>query len=96
MSQLLRHSLHSCLYIKLAWSFACSVTPSPVDVNEPFQISWVYREGDSPDGMYALEVQGDEGYFQLLGFYSATTGNITAKGLPSTGFAATSLVSNTF
>lgn len=91
-------SLHSFLYIKLvlSWSFAYSVTPSPLEINKPFQISWLYDDGDSPDNMFAILVEGAGGYTQWLGYYNSTIGNITAKGPPSTGFAATSLASNVF
>lgn len=57
-SQLSRHSLHVfhyiCLSMELVWSFSFSVTPSSVGINEAFQISWLYEEGDSPDGSFAI------------------------------------------
>lgn len=61
-------------------------------VNQAFQISWMYDEGDSPDNSFGIEVQGEAGYVTWLGFYNSS-GSTSAEGLPSTGCVVTSLVS---
>lgn len=64
-------------------------------MNEAFQISWVYVEGDSPNDQFAIEVQGEAGYLQWFGFYSSS-GSTSATGVPSTGCVVTSLVARVY
>lgn len=72
--------------MNLAWSFSFSVTPTPVGVNDAFQISWVYVEGESPNDVFAIEIQGEGGYLQWFGFYNSS-GSTPATGPSSTGYA---------
>ena len=61
-----------------------SVNPSPVGVNQAYEISWVYDEGDSPDDSFAIEVQGEGGYLEWFGFYNSS-GSTPAQGPSSVG-----------
>ncbi|KAF5371559.1 hypothetical protein D9757_010383 [Collybiopsis confluens] len=60
------------LAIRPVWSFSFSVNPSPVGLNQDYEVSWIYTEGDAPDDSFAIEVQGEGGYLQWLGFFNSS------------------------
>lgn len=56
-------------------------------VNQAYEISWEYNEGDSPDGSFAIEVQGEGGFVRWIGLYNSS-GSTSAVGPPSAGYDA--------
>ncbi|KAJ4468625.1 hypothetical protein C8J55DRAFT_200970 [Lentinula edodes] len=73
------------LFVGPVQTFTFSVTPSPVDVGQAYEIVWDYVEGDAPDNSFAIEVQGEDGYLQWFGFFNSS-GSTSAPALPSVGF----------
>ncbi|KIK66892.1 hypothetical protein GYMLUDRAFT_914235 [Collybiopsis luxurians FD-317 M1] len=71
-------------FTRPVWSFSFSVNPEPVGVNQDYQISWVYANGEAPDNSFAIEVQGEGGYLKWFGFFNSS-GSTTAPGPPSAG-----------
>ena len=63
-----------------------SVNPSPVGVNQAYEIIWDYVEGEAPDDFFGIEVQGEGGYLQWFGWYNSS-GSTSAPGPPSIGYA---------
>ncbi|KAJ3932967.1 MAG: hypothetical protein NXY57DRAFT_1070169 [Lentinula lateritia] len=73
------------LFVGPVQTFTFSVTPSPVDVGQAYEVVWDYVEGDAPDNSFGIEVQGEDGYLQWLGFFNSS-GSTSATALPSVGF----------
>ncbi|KAJ4477509.1 hypothetical protein J3R30DRAFT_3703949 [Lentinula aciculospora] len=66
-------------------SFQFSIDPSPAGVEQTYQIIWNYVEDEAPNNFFGIEVQGENGYIQWLGFFNSS-GSTFAPGLPFAGF----------
>ncbi|KAJ3997066.1 hypothetical protein F5050DRAFT_1488403 [Lentinula boryana] len=74
-------------------SFEFLVDPSPVGVNQTFEIIWDYVDGDAPNNIFAIEVQGADSYLVWLGFYNSS-GSALIQGPPFAGFYTLAAYSN--
>ncbi|KAJ3793775.1 hypothetical protein GGU11DRAFT_798532 [Lentinula aff. detonsa] len=74
-------------------SFEFLVDPSPVGVNQTFELSWNYADGDAPNNIFAIEVQGADSYLEWFGFYNSS-GSTLIKGPPFVGLYTLAAYSN--
>ncbi|KAJ3767186.1 hypothetical protein FB446DRAFT_793429 [Lentinula raphanica] len=83
------------LLVEPVWSFQFFLNPSsPVGVNQTFDLSWTYVEGETPDNTFAVEVQGEDGFLLWYGFYNSS-GSTLVDGLPFVGLYTIAAYSNT-
>ena len=54
-------------------------------MNQTFDLSWTYVEGETPDNTFAVEVQGEDGFLLWYGFYNSS-GSTLVDGLPFVGY----------
>ncbi|KAF9058953.1 hypothetical protein BDP27DRAFT_1407903 [Rhodocollybia butyracea] len=70
-----------------------STNPSPVGVNQTYEISWIYTEGETPNNSFGIIVQGIDGYQYTVGIFDSS-GSTSVDGPPLSGTYTLAAYSN--